>query len=690
LDLGSHLVRAAGEHPQPRSPSGDRTAGPLDATAAATVRLRSLGLGEVEVDRSSQLGRWQQRNSERTIPHCVEHVHRSGAMGNLERVAQARAGTGTHQGMVFSDSDVYKVLEAAAWDSVRSGSATAEEFLDRAGSTVAAAQRADGYLDSWVQGEHPDLAWADLRWGHELYCAGHLLQAAVAAARTGACPPLDGVSHRLLEHLLSVFSLEDGDGRLRGVCGHPEIETALVEHYRTTGDRRALELAARQIDLRGRPDVALPDSGLISRVRFPLSYYLHHLPVRERAVATGHAVRELYLQCGVVDVAVETADDELLRASEAIWEDLYSRKTYVTGAHGSRHRDESIGDPYELPSDRAYGETCAAIAAFQWNWRLLLATGRARYAAAMEQVLWNTIAGAVSRDGTSFFYSNTLHLRTGHDADEDAPSERLAWYECACCPPNLARLMATVQCYLMTRDERGLQVHLPFSGRVSTALAGGRVELELRTGHPWDGNCEIEVTRCDVPAPWRLSVRVPEWSGAAGADVALNGEPVRPPADGGYLHVARPWNKGDVLRVTSPVTVRVLRPHWRVDAVRGCAALARGPLVYCLEGTDLPPTTAVEDVVLSVATTPRPCAEVPAGLEDEVQLALHAEGRGVAHPDRALYLEDGAATPAPVELPLTFVPYYARGHRQGGAMRVWVPVAEEIGSPPRRGDGEGR
>ncbi len=495
------------------------------------------------------------------------------------------------------------------------------------------------------------------------------------ARGTASCRTLLAVSAKVVEHLLSTFSLEDGDGRLLGVCGHPEVETALVEHYRLSGDLRALLLASRQVELRGRPDVGLPESGVLDGRRFPLSYFLHHLPVRERTVATGHAVRELYLQAGVVDVAVETGDDQLLEASEAIWEDLYSTKTYVTGAHGSRHRDESIGDAYELPSDRAYGETCAAIAAFQWNWRLLLATGRARYAAAMEQVLWNTIAGAVSREGKAFFYSNTLHLRTGHDGtDEDAPRQRLGWYECACCPPNLARLMASLQCYVMSRDGSGLQVQLPFGGRVTTAVPGGRVEFDLRTGHPWTGELDVEVTSCDSAARWQLSARLPEWSAKDGTRVELNGEEVEPPDSGPYVTLERRWMPGDRLRVRSSMPARVLRPSRRLDAVRGCAALARGPLVYCLEGDDLPDATPVEDVALDTAVAPETVAEVPAGLEGYVQVALRAGGERLVASPRDLYAEEGSVPPVTARVALTFVPYFARGHRPSGAMRVWVPT----------------
>ena len=318
------------------------------------------------------------------------------------------------------------------------------------------------------------------------------------------------MANKLVEHLLKTFSLKDGDGRLVGLCGHPEVETALVEFYRLTGDIRALTWPRGMSISEGGPMWHCRLRGCSGGRPFPLSYFLHHMPVRDRTSATGHAVRELYLQAGVVDVAVETQDRELLAASEAIWEDLFGSKTYVTGGHGSRHRDEAIGDAYELPSDRAYAETCAAIASLHWNWRLLLATGRPRYADAMEQVFWNTIAGAVSRQGTDFFYSNTLHLRTGHDgADEDCPRRRLSWYQCACCPPNLARLLASMQTYLLTRDTSGLQMHMPFSGKVSTSVPGGAVELTVRTGHPWAGSTGIEVMRSNSPRPWDLSLRLP-------------------------------------------------------------------------------------------------------------------------------------------------------------------------------------
>lgn len=640
------------------------------------TKLRPLGLSDVALENTSALGEWQRRNRDSTIPHCTARVISSGALGNLERVARGTDAAG-HIGMVFSDSDVYKTLEAIAWERARGITVAEAAFAERATRAITGAQRADGYLNSWFQGEHPELVWKDLRWGHELYCAGHLLQATVAGERTGALPGLATAAERLVEHLLATFSLDDGDGRLVGIGGHPEIETALVEYYRESGDERALRLAARQIELRGRTGVELPTTSVVNGRPFALSYFLHHQPVRQRRSATGHAVRELYLQAGVVDVACETGDDALLAASEAIWDDLYATKTYITGAHGSRHRDEAIGDPYELPSDRAYAETCAAIASFHWNWRLLLATGRARYAEAMERVLWNTIAGATSRHGTAFFYSNTLHLRTSHEDDEDAPRHRLDWYECACCPPNLARLMASVQAYVATSDASGLQLQLPFSGQVRTHLHGATVALDVRSGHPWDGDLEVLVPEGVPTRDWALSVRIPAWTDETAIRALLNGAPVEVRREHGYLRLERAWTAGDRLRLSAPMPLRLVAAHPRVDAVRGAVALERGPLVYCLEGDDLEPGTAIEDVQLDGAPELAVTEEVPAGLEGYVKVAIAASGRVVDCASRPLYAPTGTTTTPAAPMVVTLVPYFARAHRALASMRVWLPTTPE-------------
>ena len=551
----------------------------------------------------SELGSWQRRNRTQTLPHCIEQLHESGAVRNLERVALGGYSDVPHEGMPFSDSDVYKVLEAAAWDSSTAAlSDRTASFVDEASDLIARAQRQDGYLNSRIQGQHPELAWKDLRWGHELYCAGHLLQAAVASSRSGSSTNLLRVSNRLLEHLLTTFSLEDGDGGLVGVCGHPQVETALVEFYRLTGDSRALQLARRQVDLRGRADVALPIVGS-GASRFPLTYFLHHIPVRQRTSAIGHAVRELYFQAGVVDVGVESQDTELLGASERIWEDLFRTKTYVTGAHGSC--SIAMKRSATRTSYRATGpmERPARVASFQWNWRLLLATGRVCDADAMEQVLWNTIAGSVSRQGTEFDHSNTLHLRTGHDgADEDAPVHRLSWYHCACCPPNLARLVASINAYLCTRYLLGSAASDAFQrDSVDDRLRGDGLDLTVHSGHPWDGTTNVEVKGCTSTEPWELSARLPEGRGAREYRVTVDGLPVQAQWDGSYLKIRRRWSPGDRGEVVHSMRTTVLTPHWKVDAVRGSVAVQRGP--RCIVSK---PTTSNRARLLKTSPWTRP------------------------------------------------------------------------------------
>ncbi|MFG1924173.1 glycoside hydrolase family 127 protein [Cryptosporangium sp. NPDC048952] len=635
--------------------------------APTTGSLHPLGLDAVTLDPAGLLGAWQGRNAEQTLPHCTEQLELAGNIDNLRRVGTA---DGKFQGMWFADSDVYKTLEAAAWELGRRPDATeftkgAKKFLDDTVELLERAQDDDGYLNSYFQTDHRDQQWAELVWSHELYCAGHLIQAAVAASRAGVGARLLPLARRFADLLVTRF------GEVDGVCGHPEIETALVELYRVTGHRPYLDLAARFVDLRGH--------GLLGdEPKFGARYYQDHEPVRDADEVTGHAVRQLYLLAGVVDVAVETADSSLLEAATRLWESAFDTKTYLTGAHGSRHRDEAFGDPYELPSDRAYAETCAAIASFSWNWRMLLATGGHRYADELERVLYNGIAGSTALDGRHYFYSNPLQLRTGHDGShEDAPSQRLSWYSCACCPPNLARLVASLQCYVATVSDTGVQVHLYAQGHVVTPHG----ELVVSTDYPWDGRVSITVTPSEPGAEWTLALRIPGWCPSP----LLNGEPVASE----YAEVTRAWQPGDVVTLDLPMPARVVSAHPRVDAIRGCAALLRGPLVYCLEQTDLPADVLLDDVSLD-ASAPVDAAPggdafsgaAPGG--DAVAggiapIVLRAVGRHRDPAGAPLYragggaAEGGPAAGAPVVL--TAVPYFLWANRAAGAMRVWVPTA---------------
>lgn len=629
--------------------------GPVEPTAAALAALRPLPLTAMTVAEGSLWGKWLRRNASDTLPHCVGRLHASGAIGNLRRVTGEA--DGEFENKWFADSDVYKTAEAAAWQLARHPDDTeARAFLDLAAALLVKAQQDDGYLNSYFTLVEPERRWRELTWSHELYCAGHLIQAAVAAARAGVSTEIVTVARRFADLIVDRFTEVDG------VDGHPEIETALVELFRLTGHRPYLDLAARFIDLRGH--------GLLDGDRFGPAYLQDQVPVRRASAVAGHAVRQLYLLAGVVDVAVETHDHELLDAAARLWDDAFGTKTYLTGAHGSRHRDEAFGDPYELPADRAYAETCAAIASFQWNWRMLLATGEVRYADEMERVLHNAIAGSIAVDGRHFFYTNPLHLRTGHDGShEDAPSQRLSWYSCACCPPNLVRLMASLAGYAVTTDDRGIRIHLYTAGRTETTVDGAPVRIDVRTEYPWDGRVELTVT---TAAPLDLALRIPAWCRDS-ADVRLDGTPVGRAGDG-YLRLRRDWTAGGTVTLDLPMPARVIRPHPRIDAVRGCVALARGPLVYCVEQADLPDGVTLEDVRIDPAGPPVVDRD-PEPADIPVTLTVTGAVSTVAGPD--LY------PTMPVERttePLTFtaVPYFLWGNRQPGPMRVWIPTTDSL------------
>jgi uncharacterized protein len=629
--------------------------GPVAPRSASGVRVRPLPLGAARLHPSGLLGAWQDLNRDATLPHCIAHVEERGNVDNLRRVIGGA--DGDFRGLPFADSDVYKTLEAAGWELHRAPQPELEEFISATTRLLAQAQEDDGYLNSWFQGVHPDRKLREFHWGHEMYCAGHLIQAAVAVARTTGNDDLLAVATRFADLLVQRF----GEGGQDAIDGHPEVETALVELHRLTGEPAYLQLAERFVELRGR--------GVLGDDRFGANYFQDHAPVREATEATGHAVRQLYLAAGVTDVYLEGGDPTLLAAMEALWEDMYSRKTYVTGAHGSRHRDEAFGDPYELPPDRAYGETCAAIASFHWNWRMLLATGHGRYADAMERVLYNTIASGTSLQGDRFFYSNPLQLRDGHDGDdEDMPSGRLEWYRCPCCPPNLARLVASLDAYLATIDDDGVQLHLLSAGELAADLPGGRAALRVTTDYPWDETATIVV---DSDHEWTLALRVPAW--CSGASLTVAGEPVAvSPADDGYVRVQRAWRPGTEVRLTLPMPPRVLVAHPRVDAVRGCVAWARGPVVYCLEQHDQPAGVALEDIRVPAGEAPQAVfgSTVPG-----VPVVLVGQGSVRRVADGALYADGAVTADDGGSVEVTAIPYFRWANRDPAPMRVWIPTS---------------
>lgn len=623
----------------------------LVPVAPSAGALRPLGLDEVTITG----GFWHHRqevNGTNTLRHIEGWLEREGWLGNFDLAASGRLPEG-RRGREFSDSEVYKYLEAVAWEiGRRGGDDELEARFRRIVDRVAAAQEDDGYLNTQFGRPGQRTRWSDLEWGHELYCLGHLFQAAVARVRTrpGADDGLVGIARRAAELVCEVFG-EGGDER---ICGHAEVEVGLAELGRALGEPRYLDQARLFVERHGK--------GSLRDIEWGRSYYQDDVAVRDADTLRGHAVRANYLASGATDVAIETGDDELLRALDRQWDATVERRTYVTGGQGSHHQDEAFGDDWELPADRAYSETCAGVASVMFSWRLLLAQGDPRYADQIERTLFNVIETSPSASGTSFYYANTLHQRQpGSEAEADMVSPRAhsslraPWFDVSCCPPNTARTFASLAAYVATADASGIQLHQYAPAAIRTTLDGGhKVALEVSTEYPREGSVRVRMLT-DAASPWTLSLRVPAW--ARGARVV-----VRPAsgaaaeelsAEPGFVRVERAFAAGDEVELVLPVAPRFTRPDSRVDAVRGCLAVERGPEVFALESVDLAgaPLEASDFADLRVDPTVAP--------------------RELADGGVAVSIVDERAG-ARADVPL--VRYHEWAERGPSRMRVWVPV----------------
>ncbi|MEV5436637.1 beta-L-arabinofuranosidase domain-containing protein [Streptomyces sp. NPDC052682] len=643
----------------PSSRSALPSTGPVRLGPDARAALRPAAAG---ID----AGFWHARrevNARVSLPQGPELLESAGNLHNL-RIAAGTA-RGEFQGAYpFVDSDVHKWLEAASWQLAQGGQEDLAAHVDRVIGLVAAAQQPDGYLNTWFQLREGGKRYTDLRWGHELYCAGHLIQAAVAHHRSTGRPELLDVAVRFADHIDSVFGPPGSGKPLDGVDGHPEVETALVELYRETGERRYLDLAGYFVDRYGH--------GLLGGE----AYCQDRVPLRAAETVEGHAVRQLYLLAAAADLATETGDAELREAAERLWHAMTTTKTHLTGGVGAHHDQEDFGDPYELPNERAYCETCAAIASIQWSWRMALLTGRARYSDLIERTLYNGFLAGVSLDGERWLYVNPLQVRDGHtDPGGDQSARRTRWFRCACCPPNVMRLLASLEHYLSSSTEDGLQIHQYVTG---TYTADG-IRVRAATDYPWHGTIALTVEETPADRSWTLSLRIPQWAGDF--RVRCGGETYDGPAEDGWLRLERSWAPGDQVVLELPLEPRLTAADPRVDAVRGCVAIERGPLVYCLEQVDHP-GGGLDDIVLD---TTRPLAvkhrpDLLGGVTTVV-----AAGRRRHLPDPGWWPYSPAGTSAgtadasarhdgdPVEL--TAVPYYAWANRDDGSMRVWLPTS---------------
>jgi hypothetical protein len=643
------------------------------------------GLDEVNHERVELRGGfWGPRlktHHEVTVPHALDCLEQDGHVTNFDKAAGVF--DGPLQGHHAFDSDLHKALEGAVYSLQHYDDSKLRKRVDGILDRVLAAQQKDGFLISYFIVQGLDKKWEDLRLEHQMYNAGHFFEMAVAHYRLTGNPKVLNAAKRFADHIAGVF----GPGKRYDVDGHQEVELALVKLYRATGERRYLELSRFFLDERGYahgterkpfdPKTAVlppkPEGRLtaeqrraiwLAQLRTRNGRMQDHKPVVEQHEAVGHAVRAGYMYSAMADIVRFMDAPDYERALDHLWDDVVSRKMHITGGIGTgQYDDEGFGDPYLLPNESAYCESCAAIAHVLWQHRMSLLKGQAKYADVMELALYNGVLSGISISGNKFFYQNPLASKGGGPRD--------SWIGLACCPTNLTRIIPQVGGLAYARGKQKVYVNLYAAGEASIKMDDGMtVKLAQQTEYPWDGRVRLTVTP-EKASEFALCLRIPGW--ALGRPVPsdlyrfaapkvppvglkINGKTANPsPQDDGYAHLQRGWQAGDVVELDLPMPVQRVHAHERVQDDKGKVALMRGPIVYCLEGVDQP------GVDLSRLVLPRETdlrAEHRAGLLGGVTVL---QGNALADGQRPITL--------------TAVPCYAWANREQGAMTVWVGEA---------------
>jgi len=612
----------------------------VDTTNSPYAKLRPVPIENVHLEDSF----WAPRISmlrEKTLPNQHEIIEETGRLFNFRRASGKEKGE--FRGLYFNDSDVYKWVEAAAFSLAAGRNDELHRLTRQTILEIISAQDDNGYLNTYFTFENKDKRWTNLRDMHELYCAGHLIQSAIAYYRaTGEHEFIDAVC-RFADHIDEIFRL----GKRDGTPGHPEIEMALVELYRLTGKRKYLELSKFFLDNRGK--------GLIGGS----PYHIDHKPFRELDEIVGHAVRSVYLNCGAADLYMEIGDEKLLETLFRLWHSMTERKMYITGGVGSRYVGEAFGKDYELPNVTAYAETCAAIANVMWNWRMLLITGEARFADVMELALYNGALVGISLNGEEYFYVNPLADRGTH--------RRQRWFRCACCPPNIARLLASMPGYIYTVSSKGIWLHLYAQSRVSLDLNGMPIDLIQQTKYPWDGNVKIYV-QPEAESLFSIFLRIPEWS--RNSKVLVNNEPVHQPIKaGGYLELQRLWKNGDEIQLVLPMPIERVSCHPRVMENQDRIALRRGPLIYCVEQVDNPDCDVWNLILPSDSQME---ARWEPNLLNGVMVITGEAYAADDEIDGQLYRVETHSSVKMRRVRFTAIPYFAWANREPGPMTVWI------------------
>jgi DUF1680 family protein len=616
----------------------------VDTTHSPGALLKPVALQGVQLrDRF-----WAPRiatNNTVTLPSQYAHCEETERIANFRRAAGREAGE--FVGLFFNDSDVHKWLEAVGWNDAISDAPALQIIRDAVVNDIVAAQDANGYLNSYFSKERIVERWTNMDL-HEMYCAGHFIQAAIAIYRTSAAQTALDAACRLADHLDATFG-PASEGKRETSDGHPEIELALVELYRTTREPRYLRLADFLLTVRGHQKV-----GTKPFDRFDAAYHQDHLPYRELHEVVGHAVRMLYLAAGATDLWLETGDAALKRVIDAQWQNMTQKRMYVSGGIGSRWNGEDFGVDYELPNETAYTETCAAIASVMWNWRLLQGTCEARYADLMEWTLYNAVMPGLSLSGNEYFYQNPLA--------NDGKHRRSPWFGCACCPPNVARLLAQLGGYVSSVDADSLWIHTYIQGDIDVTGHGLEAAVQVTTEYPWDGTVRIKIVR---GGQYGLKLRIPSWASGATATVAGVRQLATPDT---YFSVRRAWQVGDEVVLQLPMTPRLIRSHPALVHTVGRVAVARGPMLYCVEQVDH--GVSVAGLHLDATSA---WQVVDGAAELGHHKALKARGTHVTTTDDQLYVDWRRDAGVPVTL--TLIPYHLWANRHAGAMKVWLPLA---------------
>lgn len=627
------------------------------AAEGTLAKLRAVPFTDVKITDAFWSAR-QETNRFASIPVNLENLEKAGNLQNFRLAAKgAREG---YQGPVFMDSDAYKALEAASYSLATHPDPALERQLDDIIATLAAAQQPDGYLNTYFIVKEPDKRWTNLRDWHELYCAGHLFEAAVAHFQATGKRNFLNVAIKLADNIDSVFGPPP---KRMGYPGHPEIELALIKLWRVTGERRYFELARFFVENRGRKLFAEEHKTPLDR--YDGSYWQDDVPIYEHRNIKGHAVRAAYLMSGTTDVAAETGDARLLAMLNRVWRNTTERNMYITGGIGPSAHNEGFTVDYDLPNATAYQETCATVALAQWSHRLALLYGDAKYADVVERALYNGVLAGVSQDGTKFFYVNPLESNGKH--------HRQPWFGCACCPPNVARTIASLGGYAYAVSDDALWVNLYIQGSMKVKIAGVPVELEVTTDYPWDGKVTLK-PRLTKPAKFQLRLRLPAWCNEPKLRVNSKIE-INPWIEKGYAVLDREWKKGDKVELELPMPVQRIAANPKVKSNENLLAIQRGPVVYCIEEDGRGSLSSLF-LPANAELKPAKCGSWFGGAGVIGILGVAQEAKQHTW-HRELYQ---AVAPGR-EVNFTATPYCLWDNRKPGPMKVWLPVAPSTQLP---------